>query len=334
MDVPANSAVSPSHRTPSSTVRGPPSTIRWKFAERGPIHADFDPFSTNDNANHVSLLVSNPTAANESPNRPLEPTHAALDPSVNDRTLEPILELNESLTQPISPHHMELCVETGLGMATVLQDAQNDVDMETTEILRNAPPSNNKLNNMQTGMRSPFSSELTLSSVPPLDTPPASPEPSGAHVDPTTESSGKPPEGWTADDWPTGTWDAWGVLASNTEPTAHIQDTSAYDEDSWYPDGRPSRTYTQQTSADAMRRTLSRLTAHILPLTAVRFGSRLSYRTNGRLREAIPHATFKKLFRDFGTYKNLADSICVTRDNQRKVPNQWQTHIPHLWCIR
>src|SRR6266699_2843183 len=100
-----------------------------------------------------------------------------------------------------------------------------------------------------------------------------------------TETSGKPPEGWTADDWPTGTWDAWGVLASNTEPTAHIQDASVYDKDSWYPNGHLSRTYTQQTSVDAMRRTLSRLTAHILPLTAVHFGSCLSYRMNGRLRE-------------------------------------------------
>ena len=95
----------------------------------------------------------------------------------------------------------------------------------------------------------------------------------------------------------------------------------------------PPRSYPQQTSADEMRRTLSRLTAHLIPLTNVRFGSRVSYRTIGRLREAIPQPTFQRLFRDFGTYENLANSIGTTRDNL-KVPNRWQTHLPRLRRIR
>jgi hypothetical protein len=60
----------------------------------------------------------------------------------------------------------------------------------------------------------------------------------------------------------------------------------------------------------------------------------MSYRTIGRLREAIPQPTFIRLFRDFGTYENLADSICTSRDNHGKVPNRWQAHLSRLRRIR
>ena len=150
------------------------------------------------------------------------------------------------------------------------------------------------------------------------------------HVEPDSDSAWKPHEGWTTDDWPTDAWDAWGVLAPDEEPTEEPRDTPILDDETWNIDGRPPRTFQQQTSANEMRRTLSRLTALLLPLTSVRFGSQMSYRTTGRLHEAIPHSTFQRLFCDFGTYENLSNSISASRENHGKVPNRWQTHLPCL----
>jgi len=248
---------------------------------------------------------------------------AALNPSSlpTQGILDPIPELDE-YPHPASPP----------GPSMLALDTQNNMDIENPDTSSDVVTPITDLADLYAGMPPSPSSESTLSSLPSLETPPTSPEPSEPQVAPSSDSAWKPHEGWTTDEWPTDAWDAWGVLAPNEEPTAppHI------DEDCWYPDGPPPRSYPQQTSASAgeMRRTLSRLTAHLAPLTTVRFGSRMSYRTVGRLRKAIPQATFQRLFRDFGTYENLTNSVSSSYDDQRKVPNRWQTHLPRLRRIR
>jgi len=140
-----------------------------------------------------------------------------------------------------------------------IENSGNDGDNHTT--------ANSNLN---PGMPPSPSSESTMSSLPSLETQPTSPEPSEAHVDPDSDSAWKPHEGWTADEWPTDAWDAWGVLAPDEEPTEQPpRDASILDDEPWNIDGRPPRTYQQQTSVNEMRRTLSRLTAHMLPLTSI-----------------------------------------------------------------
>ena len=142
------------------------------------------------------------------PIQPPEPSQTVSAPLANDRTLEPIPELNESPTQPVLPPSMDFGAEDRPGTIMVTQDAQNDMDMETTDIPSDAPPSNDKFINLQTGMHPSPSSKSMLSSIPPLEMLPTSPEPSEAQVDPTSDSSGNLSKGWTADDWPTNTWDA------------------------------------------------------------------------------------------------------------------------------
>ena len=83
-----------------------------------------------------------------------------------------------------------------------------------------------------------------------------------------------------------------------------------------------------------MHRTIRRLTPQIMPLTSICFGSRMSYRTIGRLREFIPPSTFRRVFREFKNHAELADSICTVREDQRRIPNRWQTHLPRLRRVR
>ena len=234
-------------------------------------------------------------------------------------TLEPIPELDE-LPHPTTPP----------GPTPLVSDTQNDMDFEPANAPGDVVTHDCCITDHAIGMPSSPSSESTMSSLPSLATPSTSPEPSEVQDKPTSESAWNSNEGWTVDEWPTDAWDAWGVLAPNEEPASpshNLQD------DPWPVNDMPPWSYPQQTSADEMRRTLSRLTAHLIPLTNVRFGSRVSYRTAGRLCEAIPQATFRRFFRDFGTYENLADSISTIRDDL-KVPNRWQTHLPRLRRIR
>jgi len=197
-------------------------------------------------------------------------------------TLSPIPELDESgppLTDMDTQDDEQLMALTQVPGGTQVDEAH---DTEPANLTQGMPPSP--------------SSESTMLSLPSLETPPTSPEPSVMHVLPDSDPIWKPNEGWTADDWPTDAWDSWGVLAPDKEPTGPSRNASIYDDEPWYINGHPARTYPQQTSASEMRRTISRLTSHLLPLTAVRFGSRMSYRTIGRLREAIPRLTFQRLF--------------------------------------
>jgi len=192
-------------------------------------------------------------------------------------TLEPIPELDEAQPQPPNPSSMEFRAEDGTGPPIVDLDTQNDMDIETSETTGEIASPITKETNAQTGMPPSPSSESTLSSLPSLETPPTSPEPSEAHIEPSSDSAWKPHEGWTADEWPTDAWDAWGILAPDEEPREPNQHPSIYEEEPWYTDERPLRSFSQQTSADEMRRTLSHLTAHLLPLTTVQFGSHMSY---------------------------------------------------------
>ena len=83
-----------------------------------------------------------------------------------------------------------------------------------------------------------------------------------------------------------------------------------------------------------MRLVLSRLQAHILPLTSVRFGSRMSHRSFHRLHEAIPQSTLQTFFPEYENHTQLAKAISSERANRRKEPNRWQTHIPRIRRIR
>jgi hypothetical protein len=299
---------------------------------REPVHANLNPFSAN--TSDKSKASNNDGPPRQTP----EPSHMVSPPSVDDRPLETIPELTEppsNESQPtyrsseLIPELDELPHPTSPPLPSMpALDNQDDMDIEFLNSPQDTIAPETRVADSTTGMTPSSSLELTTLSTLSLDTPPTSPEPSEAQVDPTTDSSENLSTGWTADDWSTDAWDAWGVLAPNEEPTTQTN------EESWYPDGHPSRSYPQQTSADEMRRTLSQLTTHLLPLTTIRFGSRMSYRTIGRLREAIPQPTFIRLFRDFGTYENLADSICTSRDNHGKVPNRWQAHLSRLRRIR
>jgi hypothetical protein len=76
------------------------------------------------------------------------------------------------------------------------------------------------------------------------------------------------------------------------------------------------RTFHQQRFAAEMSRTLSRLLAHFLPLTHIRFGSRTSPRRINRLREVIPKQIFNRFFREYHSYAALADSLASVREDQ------------------
>jgi hypothetical protein len=96
----------------------------------------------------------------------------------------------------------------------------------------------------------------------------------------------------------------------------------------------PDRSYYQQQSRAALRRTMSRILAHVLPLISTRIGSRTSFRAIHRLREVIPQQEFDHFFREYGNYVELAKSISVVREGQRSVPNRWQVHLSRIRRIR
>jgi hypothetical protein len=96
----------------------------------------------------------------------------------------------------------------------------------------------------------------------------------------------------------------------------------------------PPRTYYQGQLEAELRRILGRILAQMLPLTTLHFGSRVSYRAQHRLREVIPKHLFEMLFREYGSYAELAKSISTVREDQRNIPNRWQVHLPRLRRIR
>ena len=107
-----------------------------------------------------------------------------------------------------------------------------------------------------------------------------------------------------------------------------------FDPDVWKELDPAHLTQNQRNSAHQMRLVLSRLQAHMLLLTSVHFGSRSSHRSFHRLHEAIPQSALQQFFPDYETHADLAKAISTVQANQRKEPNCWQTHIPHIRRIR
>ena len=97
---------------------------------------------------------------------------------------------------------------------------------------------------------------------------------------------------------------------------------------------QPLHSWEHQRVATNMRRMLSRLLSLVLPLTALKFGSRTSHRPLNRLRELIPPKRFRELFPEFRDYSDLARYVSPVRENQRKIPNCWQPYLPCLQQIR
>jgi len=121
-------------------------------------------------------------------------------------------------------------------------------------------------------------------------------------------------------------------LEEDTSPPGSY---SRIDTDEWARmNDPPPRSYYQQQSEAAMCRTISRLLAHFLPLTTMRLGSRASPRPMNRLREIIPKSQFRQLFREYKGYQDLVERIGSVREDQRKVPNRWQTYLPRFRRIR
>jgi hypothetical protein len=89
-----------------------------------------------------------------------------------------------------------------------------------------------------------------------------------------------------------------------------------FDSEHWTINPNILRTAHQSESAAVMQMMLGRLLAHLLPLTTLRFGSRMSPRPINRLHEAIPKSQFLKFFQEYGSYANLANSLC----------SQWEDH--------
>ena len=113
-----------------------------------------------------------------------------------------------------------------------------------------------------------------------------------------------------------------------------IQLAGQLEDERWIIDEHPPRSFYQQQSTAAMRRTMSRILAHVLPLISTRFGSRISFRAINRLREVIPQQQFDQFFREYGNYVELAKGISAVREDQRQVPNRWQVHLPRIRRIR
>ena len=95
-----------------------------------------------------------------------------------------------------------------------------------------------------------------------------------------------------------------------------------------YNDSRLTRN--QCDCAFMLQRVLKRLQSYILPLTAIRFGSRTSHRSFNRLHEAVPTATLQQFFPEYSSYTQLANTISTIRTDHRKAPNRWQTYIPRI----
>jgi len=160
---------------------------------------------------------------------------------------------------------------------------------------------------------------------------------SSVSASPSPDSLQKPDDrrttGWIAESWSPEAWDAWNAR-QQTERDYESHEASAYEDEGWVIGERPNRSYPQQYREHLMRRTIRRLTPQIMPLTSICFGSRMSCRTIGRLREAIPPPTFRRVFREFKNHAELADSICTVREDQRRIPNRWQNHLPRLQRVR
>src|SRR6266568_6105264 len=72
----------------------------------------------------------------------------------------------------------------------------------------------------------------------------------------------------------------------------------------------------------------------MLPLTAIRFGSRTMTRPTNNLPDFIKLGTFRELFLEFNDYDDLSKHVSSVREDQRRVRNRWQTYLPRLLQIR
>jgi hypothetical protein len=107
-----------------------------------------------------------------------------------------------------------------------------------------------------------------------------------------------------------------------------------FDPEVWKEPDTLQRTRQQRDCAHYLRQVLSRFQSHMLPLTSVRFGSRISHRSFNRINEAIPQSALKEFFPEYATHTDLAKAISSVRADHRKEPNRWQTHIPRIRRIR
>ena len=70
--------------------------------------------------------------------------------------------------------------------------------------------------------------------------------------------------------------------------------------------------------------------ANLVPVTAIRFGSRISPRSTTKWAELIPPSQFLQFFPGFKSYTDLERLISTRRANYGRIPNRWQSQLTRI----
>ena len=83
-----------------------------------------------------------------------------------------------------------------------------------------------------------------------------------------------------------------------------------------------------------LRRSMGKALANLVPLTAIRFGSRVSPRSTTKWAELIPLSQFQQLFPGINDYAHLEQFISTRRADYGRIPNRWQSQLTRIRRLR
>lgn len=94
------------------------------------------------------------------------------------------------------------------------------------------------------------------------------------------------------------------------------------------------RSYLQRLLEVTLRRSLGKVMANLVPVTSIRFGSRISPRSTTKWAELIPPSQFHQFFPEHKNYAELERLISSKRANSGRIPNRWQTQLTRIRRLR
>ena len=92
--------------------------------------------------------------------------------------------------------------------------------------------------------------------------------------------------------------------------------------------------YFQRLHEVTLRRSMGKALANLAPVTAIRFGSRVSPRSTTKWAELIPPSQFFQFFPGFKSYDQLERLISTKRVNYGRIPNRWQLQLTRIRRLR